>query len=301
MFWTKKEIDYLIKNYPLIGKVASAKKLGRTIGSIRTKAYRLKLGLNYNSEFCKEWQNRARISKIGKKRLGHSKFMKKYIKNHPEWTEWSDERRKQDSITTKGYIKKHGHPRGMLGKKQTDKQKKIVSKSSKLMWADPNSKVNSKKHRQELSDRTSKMMINRIKNKGTIYSRCNNGWYKIKNKKHYFRSSWEVVYARYLEFLKDKKEIKKWEYESDTFWFEKIKRGVRSYTPDFKVFNNDGTIEYHEVKGYMDAKSKTKLKRMTKYYPEIKMVLIDKSVYKEIFKFERLYPKATKIEKDKKN
>ena len=296
--WTKEETDYLINNYPLVGKVASAKFLGRTIGSIRQKASNLKLRLDYNSDFCKEWQSRARISKIGKKRPGHSKFMKEYIKNHPEWTEWSEERRDKASIFSKRNIEKYGHPRGMLGKKQTNKCRKATSKNSKLMWADPNSIFNSKKFRQGMSDRTSKMMYNRIKNKGTIYSRCNNGWYKIKNKKYYFRSSWEVVYARYLEFLKDKDKIKKWEYESDTFWFEKIKRGVRSYTPDFKVFNNNGKIEYHEVKGYMDAKSKTKLKRMDKYYSEIKMVLIDKPVYKGVLEFERLYPKATKIEKE---
>ena len=63
---------------------------------------------------------------------------------------------------------------------------------------------------------------------------------------------------------KDQGEILKWEYEPETFWFEKIKRGVRTYTPDFKVTEKDGSIIFHEVKGYMDARSKTKLKRMKK-------------------------------------
>ena len=75
-----------------------------------------------------------------------------------------------------------------------------------------------------------------------------------------------------------------WKYESKTFWFEAIRRGVRSYKPDFEVELNNGDIEYHEVKGWMDAKSKTKLKRMKKYYPEITMVLIDKKPYMEILK-----------------
>ena len=66
--------------------------------------------------------------------------------------------------------------------------------------------------------------------------------------------------------------------------FEAIKFGTRSYRPDFKIYNNNGTIEYHEVKGYMDAKSKTKIKRMAKYYPKIKLIIIDGPVYNDIKK-----------------
>src|SRR6185369_4619861 len=96
----------------------------------------------------------------------------------------------------------------------------------------------------------------------------------------YFRSSWEANYARYLNFLVKNKEIKKWEYEVDTFAFGTIKRGVRFYTPDFKVFNNDGSFIYHEVKGWMDAKSKTRAKRMTKYYPDVKVIIIGKDWFR---------------------
>lgn len=103
------------------------------------------------------------------------------------------------------------------------------------------------------------------------------------------RSRWEMNYACYLDFLVKYKQIKDWEYESHTFWFDKIKRGVRSYTPDFLIYNNDGTIEYHEVKGFMDAKSKTKLNRMRIYYPKIKMVIIDSKRYKEIKKQSGLF------------
>lgn len=95
----------------------------------------------------------------------------------------------------------------------------------------------------------------------------------------YYRSSWEANWARYLNWLLAKGEIKKWLYESETFEFKGIKRGSRFYTPDFKVYNNDGTIERHELKGYMDARSATKLKRMASYYPEAKITLIDKIAY----------------------
>jgi DUF1365 family protein len=97
-------------------------------------------------------------------------------------------------------------------------------------------------------------------------------------------------YAWYLEFLISKGEIKMWQYEVDTFWFEKIKRGVRSYTPDFKVFTNSGVIEYHEVKGWMDDKSKTKIKRMAIYHPKVVLKVVAEKEYKAIKKWANIIP-----------
>lgn len=100
----------------------------------------------------------------------------------------------------------------------------------------------------------------------------------------FFRSKWEANYALYLDFLIKKEQIKDWEFEVDRFIFDAIKFGTRSYLPDFKIYNMDGTFEYHEVKGYMDNRSKTKLKRMEKYFPNTKLILIDKDVYNNIKK-----------------
>jgi predicted nuclease of restriction endonuclease-like RecB superfamily len=100
----------------------------------------------------------------------------------------------------------------------------------------------------------------------------------------FFRSSWEANYARYLNLLIQNKQIKKWEFEPDTFIFEKEIRGAKSYMPDFKITNNDESIEYHEVKGWMDPKSKSKLKKFAKYYPSIKLVLIDSKEYRKLEK-----------------
>lgn len=124
---------------------------------------------------------------------------------------------------------------------------------------------------------------------GGAYSNIRHGWYDINGKRMHFRSKWEANYALYLDFLKTKGEIKDWEFESDVFIFEKIKFGTRSYRPDFKVFTSKGEIEYHEVKGYMDAKSSTKLKRMKKYYPNVKIILIDRDQYYALAKMGRLF------------
>jgi hypothetical protein len=99
----------------------------------------------------------------------------------------------------------------------------------------------------------------------------------------YFRSGWEANFARYLNFLIKQKVIYKWEFEPDTFWFNEIKRGVRSYLPDFKVWDTRFSHPYYiEVKGHMDSKSRTKIKRMAKYYPEIRLDVVGKKEYAEI-------------------
>jgi len=182
------------------------------------------------------------------------------------------------------------HPKGMLGKKHSKKYCKKISERVKKAWSDKESVYNSKQFKERQSEQMHKIMSDRVKNNpSSIYSNCKKEWYEHDNKKYYMRSGWELNYACYLDFLIKQKEIKKWEYEPDTFWFEKIRRGVRSYLPDFKIFNNNGSIEYHEVKGWMDTKSKTKLKRMAKYYPEVKMILIDEKPYKAIMKYKKLY------------
>jgi len=98
----------------------------------------------------------------------------------------------------------------------------------------------------------------------------------------YFRSSWEANYARYLNWLISLGEIKAWYFEPDTFHFVEVKRGNIFYIPDFKIINNDGSHEYHEVKGYMDDRSAVKLKRMAKYFPNEKVILIGKEEYQAL-------------------
>lgn len=99
----------------------------------------------------------------------------------------------------------------------------------------------------------------------------------------YFRSRWEANYARYLNFLKEHGEpIQGWEFESETFEFKGIKKGTRFYTPDFKVRFLDGHIEFHEVKGWDYPKGRTARKRFARYYPQHKLVLIDREFFRGI-------------------
>jgi hypothetical protein len=115
---------------------------------------------------------------------------------------------------------------------------------------------------------------------GTILRPCVKGGWREDLQK-YFRSSWEANYARYLNFIKES-----WEYEVKEWEFP-IKRGQRFYRCDFYLPRLD---EYIEIKGWMDKKSAVKLRRMTKYYPEVKIKVIGKEEYQAIAESKSLIP-----------
>ena len=106
-------------------------------------------------------------------------------------------------------------------------------------------------------------------------------WEVVCDKKFYCRSSWELRFAKHLQHLKECNVIQDWDYEPETFWFDEIKRGTRSYKPDFKVTETSGAYYWVEVKGYMDAKSVTKIRRFKKYFPNERLVIIDEKWFKK--------------------
>lgn len=98
----------------------------------------------------------------------------------------------------------------------------------------------------------------------------------------FFRSAWEANYARWLNWLMAAGEVTAWEYEPETFYFPDQKRGVLSYTPDFRITWSDGRQEWIEIKGYMDSKSRSRAKKMAKYHPNVEVTLIDGKTYRAI-------------------
>lgn len=171
---------------------------------------------------------------------------------------------------SKKWIAENGHPRGMAGKSHSDETKKTIGASMAAVWADPASVF----HQTETKNkrRASALRAAAKRPAENCYSRAKRGR-RADLGDTFFRSSWEANYARYLNWLIYHKKIASWGFETETFWFHKIRRGVTSYKPDFRVVLLDGSHEWHEVKGWMDPKSKTKLKRMSKYYPNEKVVV----------------------------
>lgn len=97
----------------------------------------------------------------------------------------------------------------------------------------------------------------------------------------HFKSIWEANYARYLDFLVEQKQIREWQYEPTEFYFDHIKKGCTTYRPDFYVVEQNANNYYVEVKGFLDHKSKTKIKRFQKYYPEEELRIVDKKWFLE--------------------
>jgi hypothetical protein len=97
----------------------------------------------------------------------------------------------------------------------------------------------------------------KISGKGNAYKNTKSGYRPDLGGS--FRSNWEANFARILQIYNIK-----YDFEPVVFPFP-IKRGTKAYTPDFYV---NKTTEWVELKGYLDEKSKIKLKRFKRYYEE---------------------------------
>lgn len=185
------------------------------------------------------------------------------------------------AVVNQDLWKRKPHPRGALGYKHKASTLRKLSELSRNNWASLTEDCKAERVVKQLRTKVAKYgcIAPNVK-RGTWRA----GWREIGCVRKYFRSRWEANYARYLEWLRGRGEIADWQHEPQTFWFEAVKRGVRSYLPDFKVIENDGTASYHEVKGWFDARSKTTIKRMAKYHPTVKLVVIDSRQYEAISK-----------------
>lgn len=244
--FSDKEREFLLKNYEGCVSEGRLGELSDLMG--RTK------------QFLTRQAGELGLTDINREKSKEHKA--KMVKNAQEWHET------------------HEHPKGFLGHIHTEETKKTLGIAS--------IEVASKKTKKDWKRRAEKSSETRKKNGTTslshnTYSRCKGGYREDIDM--YVRSRWEANYCRYLNLLKEQEAIFKWEYEADTFRFDGIKRGVQSYTPDFKIWDKkDDEPYYIEIKGYMDAKSKTRLKRMRKYYPGTRLIVITQKDYNKIEK-----------------
>lgn len=255
--WTKAEIDLVFSAYKDSNCYVALDDLAKSVG--RNKA-----------NVCRKARDLGLTSKSRKRKEFSVKKENKYS--------CAEDRSAAMSARSKRMIEENGHPRGYLGMKHSDKTKKIISEKSKLAWSSK-----TEEERMEWVDKMHKASRGSI-NAGRSRGSWKAAWHEIGGKRNFYRSRWESNYARYLEWLKQNGMISDWKHEPETFWFEEIRRGTRSYKPDFRVWENDGSSCLHEVKGWMDSRSRTCLSRMAKYHPKEKIVLIDGCAYRSIRK-----------------
>lgn len=272
--WTPEQEEFLRTHYSIEGRDWCAEKLGMSQASIGNKAWRLGIRARGVSKTWHKAQTERSKKNIGQKRSENTRLK---ISNALKGKKRSEEHCRANGRRMKEWHKNNEHPKGMKGKKHSKETCEIIGAKSKLAWTNM-----TQKQKQEIRFR---MMKTRYENGVLVQPRkasWKSGWREFGGKRHYYRSRWEANYGRYLEWLKSKGEILEWEHEPEVFWFEGVKRGTVSYLPDFRVTNKNGSIEYHEVKGWMDARSKTKIKRMAKYYPDVKLIVIEKKQYEAI-------------------
>lgn len=207
---------------------------------------------------------------------------KKRTSGRKKTSKWGsvEESRAAIGRSVREWIALHGHPRGMLGKKHSPETIEALTRRVRSQveagthpWQRPRTEAQ--------LQAAAEAMRKRLTSGANVYSSARRG-YREDLGDNFFRSRWEANYARYLKLLAVQKVITDWTFEEDTFWFEGVKRGVRSYTPDFKVWRPDTSFYYVEVKGWMDTKSATKIKRMAKYHPKVELQVLDAKAYNEI-------------------
>ncbi len=303
IFWTP-EMDVELRRLHGSMSVAQlAERLGRTKGSVRGRI--TALGIAKKSEWTEEQEKELRsiylaagtggvlklaplIAATGRdkgnisrkaKELGLPTSMnrKRVDERKEKVRKYADRAALSVAISArmKKTIAEKGHPRGMLGLKHSPEALEKIAKASVISNAARTDEMkvayNLKAAKTKMRNGTYAPERHKTTWKG--------GWREIGGIRKFYRSRWEANYASYLEWLKTGGHIADWKHEPKTFWFEGVKRGTVSYLPDFWVVENDGTDAFHEVKGWMDDRSKTKIKRMEKYYPEVKLVVIDSKGY----------------------
>jgi hypothetical protein len=319
--WTEGEDNRLREMYPTRTSAEMAIDFGRSEGAIRNRCYRLgikgkaaecwteeeinALRLLYESHIGKPVPLTRFAEKIGRLRsnvsrkareLGLTDLHRKDPEKHwPDGAyksyrqyETKEELTKALSKARKAWFVDHEHPRGALGMKHSAETRRKISRAVR-QW-----QVTETEEQKKM--RYDKAIQTKLERYGTGNPTMlgQNGFSRCKGGKRpdidniYFRSAWEANYARYLRFLCGRGEIRSWEYEPKTFVFHGVTRGALTYTPDFLVTENGGKQAWHEVKGWMTSKSKTKLKRMAKYYPEETVIVIGEKEYKALAQYSGL-------------
>lgn len=199
----------------------------------------------------------------------------------PNVSRWARERgltrtsRKQHPETTaamgkrvKKWLSENPHPKGMLGKKHSATTLEALSHASLNTWKKMTPLRKAIRNRKVSAS---------LRNLGKLHHNRRGswkaGWRTVGGRRIYFRSRWEANYGRYLEHLRINGMIKRWEHEPKAFAFTKESTYPHSYLPDFRVTGITGAVQFHEVKGWMDRRSRQQIARMKRYFPTVVLVV----------------------------
>jgi hypothetical protein len=277
--WTDEELKYLIENYKSLSYDEIGRNLGRTRKAITIKVFALGLDskrdpfwsdieIEYLKKVYEDAGDEQSIQydvleeKFGRLRSNICRKARELGLTNKNRVK-TDLQKEENGIKMKKWHETHEHPRGMLGKH--------VSEKNKILYRQlyTGRKMNFTEEQLQGYRMRARETIGKLMNGTNMYSRTKSGIRAdLQNK--FFRSSWEANYARILDFQNIK-----WLYEPKTFFFEGEQRGGTFIIPDFQLTELDAWVE---VKGWLDSRSKSKLTKFKKYYPlefEKLMLIID--------------------------
>lgn len=264
MKWTPEETEFLACNATKMSHKKIAEKLNKTEKAVRNKCWRLGLVNREN------YWNEEEVAILRDMYSDPQKAV--LLKNFSEKTG-----------RDKANIVRKAKELGLKTNPNSTEYCQEISKRVSESWRDMTPEKLEARRMKSRETKIANGTLNSSINRENPYSRTKGGRREDLGN-IYFRSSWEANMARYFNFVGIE-----WQFEPKCFIFHNVKRGSVSYTPDFYLPKDDMWIE---VKGWMDPKSQTKLKRFAKYYPEeyAKLEIIDPAKYKEFAKWKRLIP-----------
>jgi len=152
--------------------------------------------------------------------------------------------------------------KSLKGRKLLNSHKENISKKliSLGLCKGKNNGMFGKKHSKDSIEKIKKNRSGKCLGKDNFKYGKKPIWYRYLYNKIKMRSSWEVKYAKYLDFYNIK-----WLYESKTFDL-----GNHTYTPDFYL---PKTNQYIEIKGWW-KNHKNRFLKFKRIYPNIKIKLL---------------------------
>lgn len=273
--WTAERIAFLRENYALQGKQWCVDQLGLQEHQVRYKASQLGLRCRGTSA---AWQKKlADHSKrlTGRKRPEQAAVINALRETGVLVTTEDGKRRIAEAARKR--FAEGGHPRGALGHKHTAEASAVMSAKGRARAA-----AMQPDERRRLTER----QVQGKRDKGIPIASPRGSWKAawrdVGAQRCYFRSRWEANYARHLEALREAGHVIAWEHEPRAFAFAGLESGPVSYLPDFRVVLASGQTEWHEVKGWMDDRSRQAIALMAQQYPAERLVVIDGKQYRQI-------------------
>ena len=166
--------------------------------------------------------------------------------------------------------------------KTLNKKVQVCSKSCKSKYIYMR---RSKKKQLEINNKLSASTKLAYRNGKSVYG-GKTKWYKYKEIK--VQGTYELRTCYILDKMKELKQIKDWEYTTDRILYIDANKKQRNYLLDFKIFDNDNTFYYLEIKGFKKKNDELKWEAVKQKYTLKIWFLTEIEYYENLLEIKKL-------------